>query len=112
MTGGAPLRVVIAGGGVAGLEATLALRALADDRVTVTILAPEADFVYRPMTVREPFAFAAAQRHDLGRMAEEMGAKLVVDAFARVHVTERTVATASGEHLPYDALVLALGAHR
>ena len=42
MTAGVPLRVVIAGGGVAGLEATLALRALAADRVSVTILAPEA----------------------------------------------------------------------
>jgi len=34
-------RVLIAGGGVAGLETLLALRALAGDRVKVTILAPE-----------------------------------------------------------------------
>jgi NADPH-dependent 2,4-dienoyl-CoA reductase/sulfur reductase-like enzyme len=33
-------RVLIAGGGVAGLETLLALRALAGDRVDITILAP------------------------------------------------------------------------
>jgi NADH dehydrogenase FAD-containing subunit len=38
-------RVVIAGGGVAGLETLLALRALAGDRVDVTIVAPELKFV-------------------------------------------------------------------
>jgi len=32
--------VLIAGGGVAGLETLLALRALAGDRVDITILAP------------------------------------------------------------------------
>src|SRR3954454_20013430 len=43
-----PFRVLIAGGGVAGLEAALALRDLAGDRVAVTLLAPGPDFVYRP----------------------------------------------------------------
>lgn len=44
-------RVLIAGGGVAGLEAVLALRDLLGDRVAVTVLTPERDFVYRPMAV-------------------------------------------------------------
>ena len=38
----APLRVLIAGGGVAGLELLLALSELAGDRVAVTLLAPKA----------------------------------------------------------------------
>jgi sulfide:quinone oxidoreductase len=50
-----PVRVLIAGGGVAALEATLALRALADERVAITLVAPESDFVYRPLAVAEPF---------------------------------------------------------
>jgi sulfide:quinone oxidoreductase len=37
-------RVLIAGGGVAALEAALALRALAEDRVRVELLAPEPQF--------------------------------------------------------------------
>ena len=47
-------RVLIAGGGVAGLEAMLALRELAGDRVQMTVLAPNEHFVYRPLAVREP----------------------------------------------------------
>ena len=38
------LDVVIAGGGVAGLEALLALHALAADRVRLTLIAPDAEF--------------------------------------------------------------------
>src|SRR4051812_13574877 len=50
-----PLRVLVAGGGVAALESVLALRALAGDRVTVELLAPGADFAHRPYSVRSPF---------------------------------------------------------
>jgi len=41
------LRVLIAGGGVAALEALLALRALAGHLISVTLLAPEPEIVYR-----------------------------------------------------------------
>jgi 2-polyprenyl-6-methoxyphenol hydroxylase-like FAD-dependent oxidoreductase len=47
--------VLIAGGGVAGLEAAFALRDLAGDRVAVSILAPTDELVYRPTSVAEPF---------------------------------------------------------
>jgi sulfide:quinone oxidoreductase len=50
-----PLQVLVAGGGVAGLEALLALRDLAGERVELTLLSPEAEFVYRPMAVAEPW---------------------------------------------------------
>ena len=49
-------RVLVAGGGVAALEAALAMRALAEDRVSVELLAPEPQFWYRPLAVAEPFA--------------------------------------------------------
>ena len=39
-------RVLIAGGGVAGLETLLALRTLAGDRVDITLVTPELRFVY------------------------------------------------------------------
>jgi hypothetical protein len=47
--------VLIAGGGVAGLEALLALRVLAGDRVDIMLLAPELKFVNRSMAVDQPF---------------------------------------------------------
>ena len=48
-----PLRVLIAGGGVAGLETLMALHARAGDRVELTLVAPEDEFVYRPLEVEE-----------------------------------------------------------
>jgi hypothetical protein len=53
------LSVVIAGGGVAALETALALADLAPDRTDVTVIAPNIEFVYRPMIVREPFAYGS-----------------------------------------------------
>ena len=55
MSDPAPMRVLIAGGGVAALEAALALRALAADRVSVELLAPVTQFPHRPSSVRSPF---------------------------------------------------------
>ena len=52
------LRVVIAGGGVAGLEAMLAIRDLGGDLVDVELLSPEHHFWYRPLSVAEPFGLA------------------------------------------------------
>jgi len=60
-----PLRVVIAGAGVAGIEALLTLRALAGDRVDVTLADAQPDFVYRPMNVAEPFVRGVARRHPI-----------------------------------------------
>ncbi len=105
-----PFEVVIAGGGVAGLEAALALRELAGQRVALKLLAPISEFVYRPMTVGEPFAYGAAQRYPLEPIARDLGAELVRDAFAWVDADARVAHTEAGAELTYDALVLALGA--
>ena len=71
--------VVIAGGGVAALEATLALRALAGDRVSITLVAPNAEFHYRPLVVREPFTSAPTSAYKLAEIAQRAGAHLLVD---------------------------------
>jgi sulfide:quinone oxidoreductase len=105
-----PLRVLVAGGGVAGLEALLALRDLAGDRTERTLLTPEAEFVYRPMAVAEPFARGHAQRHRLDVIAKDLGAGLIAGSLAEVEDRTRTAVTSAGERLPYDALVVAIGA--
>jgi sulfide:quinone oxidoreductase len=110
MSGPDAFGVLIAGAGVAGLEAALALRALAGDGVRLTLLSPARDFVYRPLTVREPFASGAAARYPLADIARDVRAPLVKDAVAWVEPAEQTVHTAAGEQLSYDALLLALGA--
>lgn len=105
-----PTRVIVAGGGVAGLEALLALRGLAGDRVALTLLAPEPDFVVRPLTVAEPFAMGHAERYPLADVARELGVTLVADGLSRVDADAHRVKTADEVELDYDALLLALGA--
>jgi sulfide:quinone oxidoreductase len=72
-TNSEPFRALIVGGGVAGLEAALALRDLAGDRVQTTLLSPDPDFVYRPMTVREPFGFSPANLFAAGHHERHRG---------------------------------------
>lgn len=102
--------MVIAGAGVAGLEAAFALRELAHDRVAITLLDPRAEFVYRPMTVLEPFGYSAAKRYPLDEIAAHIGAELVHDGFRWVEPDSREAHAEGGLTLPYDALVLAMGA--
>jgi sulfide:quinone oxidoreductase len=71
---GKPLRVVIAGGGVAAIEALLALRRLAAGRVSVELLSAEPQFWYRPLAVAEPFGRVDLHGLDLGSVADECGA--------------------------------------
>jgi sulfide:quinone oxidoreductase len=110
MTSNPTFRVVIAGGGVAAVETALALRELAGDRVSVALVAPNAEFSYRPWTVREPFAYAPANRYRLADIAADIGAELIADELSSVDLAMQTVRTAEGMKLPYDALVLAVGA--
>ncbi|MEA2142603.1 MAG: sulfide:quinone oxidoreductase [Solirubrobacteraceae bacterium] len=104
-----PLNVLIAGGGVAALEAMMALHALAGDRVRVTLLAPERNFHYRPMAVAEPFTIAHARRVELARITDDFDAQLVTGALAAVEPDEHCVVTRGGERISYDALIVASG---
>jgi sulfide:quinone oxidoreductase len=104
------LRVIIAGGGVAALETALALVELAPDHTDVTMIAPNTEFVYRPMAVREPFAYGPARRYPLAPIVRDAGAKLLSDELAWVDPTGQIAHTEAGEQIAYDALVLALGA--
>jgi sulfide:quinone oxidoreductase len=103
-------QVLIAGAGVAGLEAALALRESAADRVSVELVTPDADFVYRPLAVAAPFSLGEAQRFPVRRLADAAGADLREGAVTAVHPHRNTVElSGEGEH-PYDLLLLALGA--
>jgi sulfide:quinone oxidoreductase len=107
-----PISVLIAGGGVAGLETVLALRELAGPRVAITMLAPEPDFMYRAPSVGESFSVGHGRRFSLSSIAEDLGFELVADGLAAVKPDEHRAVLASGEERPYDALVLALGARQ
>jgi sulfide:quinone oxidoreductase len=105
-----PHRVLIAGGGVAGLEAAFALRALGDGRLEVDVLAPESEFVYRALAVAEPYRVGDIARFPLGTIVADAGARLRPARLAAVDADRRVVRTADRQELEYDSLLLALGA--
>jgi sulfide:quinone oxidoreductase len=104
------MRVVLAGGGVAALEAALALRALAGARVGIEVVAPEPHFYYRPLAVAAPFAARELRRYDLGMLLGHAGALLTLGAMTGVDADSCEVHTDGAGVLSYDALLVACGA--
>jgi sulfide:quinone oxidoreductase len=108
--GPSPGRVVIVGGGVAGLEALLGLRDLLGDRVALTLVSQADAFIDRPMTVAEPFGFGSAARHSLPDIAAGFGAEFVLARVAAVDAAAHRVSCAEGPEIGFDTLILAPGA--
>jgi sulfide:quinone oxidoreductase len=104
-----PAKVLIAGGGVAGLEAALALRALAGDKVEVRLLSPRRDFLYRPHAVGEPFGTAHVSRYDLGELAERGDFKFDPTSLKGVDSEKKRAVTHDGAEVDYDFLIIAPG---
>jgi sulfide:quinone oxidoreductase len=104
-------RVLVAGGGVAGLETCLALRAfLGEADLSVDLLCREARFEYRPLAVLEPFEGAPAWSMELERFAADQDVRLIRDSLAAVQPETRVAVTAYSGHRAYDALVVCVGA--
>jgi sulfide:quinone oxidoreductase len=103
-------RVVIAGGGVAALEAMVALRHLAGRALALTLVSPRDYFDYRPLAVTEPFGGGPVPRFDLRSLMTAHGARHVHDAVASVDPAARSVELTGGGRLAYDFLLLAPGA--
>ena len=101
--------VVIAGGGVAGLEGLLALHALAGERVRLTVIAPDREFSYRPLAVAEPFALGHAHRVSLSEFARDTDAQVVIDAVVGVDAAGGVVQLRDGGARGFEALLLAPG---
>src|SRR5208282_1021052 len=101
-------QVVIAGGGVAAVEALIALRDLLDGFVGIDLVAPGEDFVYRPLSVAEPFGLAEPRHFALRKIAADHGAELHLGKLEAVSPDRATVS--GGRSLSYDALLVAVGA--
>jgi sulfide:quinone oxidoreductase len=104
------MRVLIAGGGVAGLECLMALRDLAEDRVEIALVAPEREFELKALRTAAPFGRGVEQPRSLARIAAEFGADLLADTLESVRADKHEAVLASGTVAAYDALVLAVGA--
>jgi sulfide:quinone oxidoreductase len=110
MAGDRRAAVVIAGGGVAALEAALALRQHGEGRLDVMLLAAEPHFWYRPLSVAEPFGLGRAARLEIGPLAAGAGASVTTGRLVAVDARKRLAYTSGGAGLSYDALLVACGA--
>jgi sulfide:quinone oxidoreductase len=102
-------RLVVAGGGVAAVEAILAVRALAGRHVAIDLLAPDAVAEHRPASVGTPFGFGPGSPLNLRRLAEQHAVELRTTTLESVDTAADRVRTADGEPLDYDFLLLAHG---
>lgn len=97
---------------MAALEAMIALRKLANHRVSIELLSPERRFEHLPMLVGAPFGKGEAHEIDVARVAHEHDARHRLDALAEVQGLKHRAITHSGGEIGYDALVVAIGVRR
>jgi sulfide:quinone oxidoreductase len=76
----------------------------------VALVTPGDRFVLRPYAVGEPFGRPPSPSFALADIAREQHARFVRDRIAAVHPEERVVVLEQGAEMPYDALLLAIGA--
>lgn len=103
-------RVMIAGGGVASLEAVLALAEHRGSGIEVELVCPEREFTLRPLSVAQPFGDVPQRSLDLASFCAEHGVELRSDRIAEIWGEQQRVLLDSGEDVFYDALLLAFGA--
>lgn len=104
------LKIVIAGGGVAAVEAMLALRQLVAARVELELIAPNEELVLPALGVAEPFGIAAPPAIPIADVCGDLDATHRRDALQGVDAGARTARTQSGADVPFDALLIAIGA--
>ena len=102
--------VVIAGGGVGALEGLLALQDLTEGRVDISVVCATRHLTYRALSVAEPFGGEPAQRYDWEAIARDRGVRWIPDVVTAVRPGACELDTRDGPPVPYDLLLLALGA--
>ena len=103
-------KVTIVGGGVAALEAVLALRGIAEERVALEWITPRPAWLYRPLAVAEPFGLGEVKTYDLVRIARDQGATLHLAGIQSVDTQARLLLSWDGRAFPYEILLMAVGA--
>ena len=105
---GDTLDILVAGGGIAGVETVLALHDLVPEQTRVRLLEPEPEFELTPLAVEEPFTHVPAERRDA--MMGELGGDFVDGALAAVDAEAHTASYGFDRRLDYDVLVVCNGA--
>ncbi len=103
-------KVVIAGGGVAAVEAMLALYELAHRRIELELIAPNDELILPALAVAEPFGITPPPAIPLDDVCRDVHASHRRDALRGIDAGARIAYTESGTEVPFDALLLAIGA--
>lgn len=104
-------RVVVLGGGFAGLETAFALREHGGGGVEVALVSKRGRFVMRPATLRVPFGATVDSAHlDIGPAAARRGILFVHGSVSGLDLRAGEVETTEGRQIAYDRLVIATGA--
>ncbi|MEZ5077730.1 MAG: FAD-dependent oxidoreductase [Solirubrobacterales bacterium] len=103
-------RVLVIGGGVAGIEAAIALRELGGGSVEVELCSPREDFIYRPFAVGAPYGRSRPMRFGLRQLTERCGAGFRLAGIGAVDPEAQVAIAHDGDRLPYDYLIVACGA--
>lgn len=101
--------VVVAGGGMAGVEAALALREFAGERASVTVVDPGRRFAIPASATGSAFGISPAVDVSLARVIARTGAALRRSHLVAIDGRRRLAMLAGGELLRYDDLVVAIG---
>lgn len=103
--------MLVAGGGIGGLEAILALRELSSE-LPITLLTPADRFTLTPLSVAEPFGAGPAPTLSLREFCADQHVELERGELSEVWPGPRRALTDVGDELPYDALLVCSGARR
>ncbi len=103
-------RVLIAGGGIAGVEAALAVRAFAGPAADVLVVDPGRRFTVPGTATARAFGMGTGVDLRLADVVHRAGATLLNGRVGAVDPGRHAVVLEGGEVLTYDALVLAVGA--
>ena len=110
-SGPAAARVLVVGGGYGGATAAKYLRLLSGQRIDVTLVEPDADFVSCPISnmVLGGSKAMADITVPYATLERAHGVRRIRDRVERIEPTERIAVLASGARLPYDKVVLSPG---
>jgi NADH dehydrogenase FAD-containing subunit len=103
--------VVIIGSGFAGLETAFTLRQELGVLVGITVVSPEADFVFKPNTIYLPFGGDESKLHiPLANALKRRDIAFHQAAVTEVDDDHHRITLSDGTWLGYDYLVIATGA--